>query len=528
VPEPRHGAAAERVAGAHQAVGGPEGGSAPQGGVQAADAAGGGMADVPASGVHEPTESRGGADMLPRDHELPDRDQKASRSRGGESDFEATGEPRWDAQGCVHPGVRARLLLSAVRAGTLPNLIHFDFSLKEAIHREILSGGILPLLEDVRLKIHLEDAEQVAALEHLRRLKHLRRLSVECIAAEEETAFPPFIPHSLESLSLDFNDAYSLEFLLQELPSMLRASGAGLEEITFRMCSHFSAEGSAALIQVLRTCSSTLKTLELEDPGMHQPSSTCIPGWLPCLMSCCATLEVLHCPWSLFSALPATCPAFPRLVELYVRVAGPSLEGDCTSPAWDMMANGRLPALATFSVRGSDGLVWGEGAGRLARVLEAVADTLRRLTLIGGWKGSDEDPPAGACYEVGATIGKLRHLRYLDIDLFRDGRDYQAMGRGMAASGGCPELFKVKVIGVTRNGNWLALEPGLIVPSVRDLSVVGHQTEEQALLLCCGLVQAGYDHPLRLELHGGARLPSSALACMRTMMRAVGMSVHLR
>jgi hypothetical protein len=69
-----------------------------------------------------------------------------------------------------------RLLSSAVLAGALPNLTCFNFRLKHSTHREILSGGMLPLLERVDVKIIYE--EHVAALEHLRRLPHLRRLSL--------------------------------------------------------------------------------------------------------------------------------------------------------------------------------------------------------------------------------------------------------------------------------------------------------------------------------------------------------------
>jgi hypothetical protein len=98
--------------------------------------------------------------------------------------------------------------------------------------------------------------------------------------------------------------------------------------------------------------------------------------------------------------------------------------------------------------------------GRLGRAVEAVAGTLRRLTLTGSGGG---DLPAGACHELGAAVGKLRRLRYLKLDTPGEGRDYRAAGRGVAASGGCPELFQVGVGEVSKNTHRVAgarAEPG--------------------------------------------------------------------
>jgi hypothetical protein len=80
---------------------------------------------------------------------------------------------------------------------------------------------------------------------------------------------------------------------------------------------------------------------------------------------------------------------------------------DCTAPAWDIVASGRLPALTSLSVEGK-GLLWGQGHNRLARALEAVGGTLKRLSLIGGDQA--KHLPAGPAYELGAAVGKLRRL----------------------------------------------------------------------------------------------------------------------
>jgi hypothetical protein len=402
-----------------------------------------------------------------------------------------------------------RLLSSAVRAGALPNLTYFHFSLKHPTHREILSGGMLPLLEEVDVRVWGEgDLEgQVAALEPLSRLKHLRRLTVTCHEAGE-AAFPPFIPPSLETLSLDIGRMEIFESLLPALPSTLKDSGASLQEFSLTISDELSAECGAVLAQVLRRCSSTLKTVALHD---HQPEgvlgTACIPGFVVGLMSCCDTLEVLHCPWAVFSAFPATCPTFRRLAALHVQGGDIDSEDiDLASPAWDIMANGRLPALASLTIETLRAFslgerVEGEGGGRLARAFEAVAGTLRRLTLLRDFGVLKARLPAGTSYELGAAIGKLRRLSFLHLQ-FKHGRDYHAVGRGMAASGGCPELFEVKLSGLQRTLHWLTFEPSLIVPSVRSLHLFCRcGTEEEALLLCCGLVQVGYKHRLTVDLY---------------------------
>jgi hypothetical protein len=83
----------------------------------------------------------------------------------------------------------------------------------------------------------------------------------------------------------------------------------------------------------------------------------------------------------------------------------------------------------------------------------------------------------------------------------------QAMGRGVAASGGCPRLFELMLHGLDREGYWLTYEPSLIVPSVRHLHLHAYCTTEEAadeaLLLCCGLVHMGYEHSLTLQLFTG-------------------------
>jgi hypothetical protein len=128
-----------------------------------------------------------------------------------------------------------------------------------------------------------------------------------------------------------------------------------------------------------------------------------------------------------------------------------------------------------------------------------VAGTLRRLTLRS--EILPKLPHLGACHELGVAIGKMRRLRCLSLRLFQDGRSYQAVGRGTAASGGCPPLFELRLDGVRENADCLVSEPSLIVPSVGNLHIWVGPTGEDALLLCCRLVQVGYKHRFTHSLY---------------------------
>jgi hypothetical protein len=446
--------------------------------------------------------------------------------------------------------VARRLLSSAVRAGALPNLTFTRLSLRReghdehrqrlsggilgcllpnlpftgpsprhCEHRQMLSSGMLRSLEEVEVTLQHEDREPLEALEHLRDLPLLRRLSLSC-AKRVTAAFPPFIPPSLKSLVLIIDEPTTLEALLRELPAMLQASGARLEEIDIRAPKKaLSFEGGDLLAQVLEECATTLKTLKL---GSLPMDFGCIQDLLRGLVTCCSTLEVLHCPWAVFSALPVTCPSFPRLTKLHLQ-GGPHANIGFSPRLWDIMITGRLPALAELSVADEWyclGEYWAtDGGRRLARAFEAVGGTLRRLTLKG-----HEVKGERACHELGAAIGKLRRLRSLRLGLPRDGKTCHHIARGLAASGGCPELFELELGGVWGGAELLTYEPSLIVPTVRDLRLGGVVTDEDALLMCCGLAKLGR----KLRVDKGRLLSSryqwndATGACMRAILRIGG------
>jgi hypothetical protein len=422
---------------------------------------------------------------------------------------------QWIGEGAHH------LQPAAVLSGAVPSLTSIELSLRERFHMHFISGDWLRLFEKVRVTATREyfdgvdHGQQIAALEYLRRLPHLRDLHLECYRGREVT-FPPFIPASLKTLRIDVHPAATLETLLRELPLMLQGSEARLEEFYLHFGDDWSraivpAEVGAALAGVLQACSSTLKILRLRKEG--------------------------KCPWDVFSALPTTCPTFPRLAEVLTVLPGGAI--DMASPAWDVMASGRLPALATFKIDSDGELSWlpvdewegGEGRlarafrKRLARAFEAVGGSLKRLTFLQRRPSRGHRMPTGAWYELGTAIGKLRNLRYLHVDLFTDGRDLRDVGQGMAASGGCPQLSEILLHHIESNLDCVAYKPSLIVPSVRDLSIWGCGTEEEVLLCCCGLVQMGPMHRLvKADLSDprAACLDNTVHACVRAILESRG------
>jgi hypothetical protein len=391
---------------------------------------------------------------------------------------------------------------SAVRLGALPKLTYFKMIASCTQHGQWLSDGRLRHLEEVC--VALRDAEAFhASMEHLRQLSHLRDLTIQGLRAPMPAAvFPAFIPPSLKTLTLDHVQGPALESLLQQMPPMLQASGAGLVELQVISAVTISEESGAELARVLQTCSPTLKTLRIISSDVSGGIVDRDSAFEVALgLESCAGLERLEVPGEIFCSLPPTCPAFTRLTHLTFK--GDNAPIDLTSPVWGLVASGLLPALTDLHVKASKGLSWGaEGQCGLARALEGVAGTLTRLTL--------EDlalsnvPPSAACRALGFAMGKMRRLSYLSLRLSQDGQSYHAMGRGGAASGGCPPLSVLRMKDVRQNLGCLAYEPSLIVPSVRNLHVSaggGGREGEDVLVLYCGLVQMGYKRRFTTDLH---------------------------
>jgi hypothetical protein len=103
-----------------------------------------------------------------------------------------------------------------------------------------------------------------------------------------------------------------------------------------------------------------------------------------------------------------------------------------------------------------------------------------------------------ARFEIAGAIGKLRRLRYLQLDMFSDGRDCTAVGAGLVASGGCPELFELRLDRLEKNLFCVAREPSLILPSVRNVRIDAfcslEKADEEALWVGSSRLQAPSGH----------------------------------
>jgi hypothetical protein len=263
-------------------------------------------------------------------------------------------------------GADSELLLeAAVRAGALPKLTTtFRLGLSDPEHRQWLSDGRLRHLEEVNVYACAWGEEPRAALEHL---SELRGMTLSLTGGHPQLAFTPFIPPSLKRLTLCSMPAACLGSLLQ-------ASGATLQEVDVALTLAHSVEGG--LVRVFHTCSPTLKTLRLSrgygsarvvGPGNAPIISPFVAPELALgLVSCCEGLERLHVPGRVFESLPPTCPAFKRLTHLHLKDDNEPI--DLTSPVWDRVASGLLPALADLHLQAAAPMRWGkEGECRLER-----------------------------------------------------------------------------------------------------------------------------------------------------------------
>jgi hypothetical protein len=245
------------------------------------------------------------------------------------------------------------------------------------------------------------------------------------------------------------------------LPGMLGASGAGLERLEMLLSPWFmSAGGGLVLVaQALRCCSPTLRSLLLTTwdncpigrakiaEGVEDYDDRVellCKQWAAVLaaVSACRELQMLVLPRITVEPLFPPGTAFGRLTHLEICDDEREHPPDAgVMGLWELMASGGLPALAKLSVR-LEGR-WGgieEVRTRVAPALEAVAGTLTHLHLgkwvRDAWLGGKLE----TAFKVGMAVGKLRRLKDLALDLFRDGRAYHAVAQGLTVGGGARPL----------------------------------------------------------------------------------------
>jgi hypothetical protein len=419
----------------------------------------------------------------------------------------------------LHDGYANSMVHAALRGGALPSLRRVAVDLSYDGNRAFFSGALLGAMQELHLNIKYpgdpDDLEpQLAALGLVRQLPALAELvlevSIDLGLRDVDVTWPPFIPPSLKALSIVTDDDGLLSrSLVRALPGLLESSGARLDRLEIRIpsCVKAIAGGLVHVAQALRCCSPTLKIFRLlaregavyfdPDAGDYAAQAERLrvqcSDVMAAVSSCRNHLEVLVLPqFFLIEPLFPPGAVFGRLTHLQIW----DCEREHTPDAgvlglWELMASGGLPALATLKV------VLGERRRldpRVAPAFEGVAGTLTHLYLHQwfppGW-GSNE--VAGAGYEIGVAVGKLRRLKDLALDISSNGRAYHGVARGLAASGGdrpLPLLWRLMLPSVEAHAVQVA---SLLLPSVR-VFISSYHIRRMALLTACALRQAGYRH----------------------------------
>jgi hypothetical protein len=432
------------------------------------------------------------------------------------------------------------LLHMALRQGALPSLKGITACLRDNTHRASLTSGLLGAMHELRLKLASGD-DALAALSLVRQLPNLIKLDVSHNDQRLDPVpqWPPFIPPSLRSLSIktgteDFDDFDEADAsLLSALPDVVQTSGAALEHLQIEIETPFSClrDELVPVAQTVRYCSPTLTAFllamgrywevyeedEAEAYARHMDRLRTQLADVLAAVSNCPALEVLVLPYTQVYPFFPRNAVFTRLAHL--EIVEPKREhppGAGTVGLWEVVTSGGLPALAKLrvTIQGD----WGgvkEVKTRVAPAFKAVADTLTHLYLdtptsqlenpdYGWWLDALTD----VGYELGVAMGKLRRLKDLALTISGgDGRAYDAVAQGLAATGGedpLPLLWRVVLPrGVETNGDLVAR---LVLPSVRVFASQCRYDAAPATLTACALRRIGYRHTWVLGCHNTDQL----------------------
>jgi hypothetical protein len=446
------------------------------------------------------------------------------------------------------------LIRGALRAEALPRVRNWVLDLQDAEDRALLTDGSLAGMHSIEVHFGGQGPlgeEELSALACLRGCRSVTRLRISSALDQRrpEGPWPHFLPSTLREL--DLRGGGGGGDLLAALPAMLDACGGRLTRLLLDVKgaprergpggAPGDRDGEAALRGVLHKCAATLRELELHYPEQHHP---CGGGGGPsdvlAAVMRCRGLEKLETRVEMFDRCPPPAQALPALASLTLLACDPRF---LSAGLWAFMGRGGLPALVELKLafvhgggqqgqeaEAEGGAVVGE---HLIPAFEAVAGTLRRLGLHFATRAL---PPRSAYVTLGAAIGRLRRLRHLALDVSRDGRDYAAIGRGMATAvtgvtgGGkgaecrspCPELWHLELardglglFPISHHVEYVACEPSLIVPCVRVLETYVKGGDD-ALVLCGGLLRLGFCYSLRLQCE---RRTDAVDACVRELLR---------
>jgi hypothetical protein len=323
---------------------------------------------------------------------------------------------------CVGPFHRR-----AWRAGVFQGVKHVDLDLDENEDRDLIIDECVSGVESIYVRFEGEDPNaERAAVGYLRHFPTLK--AIECSMGLLDMALPPFIPPSLEALTLSLDCAEAV-LLLGCLPPMIKSRGPRLRslDLTFEeLVDDATARGVRSLI---RSCAPTLKEVTFNVRSSFESAVEVLEG-----LASCQHLERLSTPINTFAWVPANRSVTFRPSHLCLS-ASPGDEGVALSriiALWGLMARGGLPNLTSFTLE-SEGWVWDADLGPvMVAAFEGVAGTLTTLTLkqcdfekrVGG-RGAD-----GVLQRLGEAIGKLHRLETLTLDIFKQGLAYHRVAQG--------------------------------------------------------------------------------------------------
>jgi hypothetical protein len=399
-------------------------------------------------------------------------------------------------------------LRRAWRAGIFKTVKSVSLDLEDEDERDLLIDGVVSGVESIYVTFSRE-APQVerAALAFLRHFPALKEMSF--FMGREDTGLHPFIPPSLEALTLELGRCPTPVRLFGSLPPMIESSGAKLRRLALKL-NKLDEDTARGVRSVLQACASTLKEVNLTTSTSFESAVEVAEG-----LASCQHLERLEAPISTFAVMPPGGGTTFRLVTLHLSPVRGDVNRALSSLAlWGLMAGGCFPTLGSLKLS-CDGWRWGpESAPAVMAAFEGVAGTLKDLTLIQGdfetaVEGGETD---GVVRQLGEAIGKLRRLETLELSTFRQGRQLHRMAQGIA-KGACPALHTL-TCEISSGAAWLAVRPSLVLPSVQALRVTFGRG-------------AGDDEPLALA-HALTVLDYRGAASITNSLRGGGQGDHLR
>jgi hypothetical protein len=201
--------------------------------------------------------------------------------------------------------------------------------------RNLIIDGIVSGVEAILVSLADEvDQLQRAAVGCLRDFAALKK--IRCSLGLGDTALPPFIPPSLEHLSLETDVCDQPVLLLGCLPPMIKSSGAKLRRLDLDFES-LDAVVARGVRSVLQACASTLKMVTLMVDVPFESAVEVMEG-----LASCQHLERVEAPISTFAVMPPGGTTF-RLVHLRLSLSyshGDAHRALSSLELWGLMARG--------------------------------------------------------------------------------------------------------------------------------------------------------------------------------------------